>query len=72
MIYLYLGYAFAINYFGEVLEFPTWFSKTSALNWLPPMPKESFEFSTFFIVGIISLVLMFIGYLGYIKRDWIG
>lgn len=72
LIYLYLGYAFAINYFGEVLEFPTWFSKTSALNWLPPMPKESFEFSTFFIVGIISLVLMFIGYLGYIKRDWIG
>ena len=68
-IYGYLGYSFAVSYFGGILDLPKWFSKTSALNWPSPMPMENFDGWSFGIVLVISLLLMGVGYLGYKQRD---
>src|SRR5699024_1719960 len=45
--YAYLGYTFALNYFGGTLDLPEWLSKTAILNWLPQMPKENFDIFSF-------------------------
>ncbi|HAR3390018.1 TPA: tetronasin resistance protein, partial [Staphylococcus aureus] len=68
----YLGYNFAINYFGGILDLPDWFSKTALFNWLPQMPKESFEIMPFTIMTLISIILIILGYAGYRNRDLIG
>ncbi|MEM5396487.1 tetronasin resistance protein [Staphylococcus gallinarum] len=72
LTYAYLGYNFAINYFGGILDLPDWFSKTALFNWLPQMPKESFEIMPFTIMTLISIILIILGYVGYRNRDLIG
>ena len=72
LTYAYLGYNFAINYFGNTLDLPEWFSKTAILNWLPQMPKDNFDVITFITLTIISIIFIVLGYIGYRKRDLIG
>lgn len=69
VVYGYLGYSFAISYFGGILDLPEWFSKTSALNWPSRMPMDSFDGGIFAIVLVISLVMIAAGFLGYRQRD---
>ena len=70
--YAYLGYTFALNYFGGTLDLPEWLSTTAILNWLPQMPKENFDIFSFVILSMISIVFIILGYIGYKKRDLIG
>ncbi|KAE13711.1 hypothetical protein [Staphylococcus aureus] len=72
LAYAYLGYNFAINYFGNTLDLPEWFSKTAILNWLPQMPKDNFDIIIFINLTIISIIFIVLGYIGYRKRDLIG
>ncbi|MEX5680611.1 MULTISPECIES: ABC transporter permease [Staphylococcus] len=72
LAYAYLGYNFAINYFGNTLDLPEWFSKTAILNWLPQMPKDNFDVITFITLTIIGIIFIVLGYIGYRKRDLIG
>src|SRR5699024_5043669 len=65
LAYAYLGYNFAINYFGNTLDLPKWFTKTAILNWLPQMPKENFDFAIFGTLTIISIIFIILGYIGY-------
>lgn len=69
--YVYLGYSFAINYFGGILNFPEWFYKTAILSWIPRMPVDSFDVTTFATITILSIALMVLGYVGYKKRDMV-
>lgn len=69
VIYAYLGYSFALNYFGGILDLPEWFAKTAIQSWIPRMPMEDFDGTVFAVITIISIVLMFLGYLGYKRRD---
>ncbi|WP_164670477.1 ABC transporter permease [Virgibacillus doumboii] len=71
VIYVYLGYSFALNYFGGMLDLPEWFSKTAIQSWIPRMPMEDFDAPIFITITVISIVLMVIGYLGYCRRDMI-
>ena len=68
-IYLYLGYSFILNYFQNILDLPDWLLKTAIQSWLPQMPMEKFEISSFVIITMLSFVLMVVGYLGYRRRD---
>jgi ABC-2 type transport system permease protein len=68
-IYAYLGYSFALNYFGKMLDLPEWFSKTAVQSWIPQMPIEKFNGLTFITISVISVILIILGYRGYIKRD---
>ncbi|HHV12971.1 MAG TPA: tetronasin resistance protein [Clostridiales bacterium] len=67
--YVYLGYSFVLNYFGGILDLPEWFSKTAVQSWIPRMPVDEFDGAAFAIMTVISIALMILGYLGYLKRD---
>ena len=71
VIYVYLGYSFAINYFGGILDLPEWFSKTAVQSWIPRMPVDKFDEVIFITMTVISIALMIIGYIGYNKRDMV-
>lgn len=67
--YAYLGYSFALSYFGGIVDLPKWFLKTSALNWPAKMPTDAFDFGVFALVMGVSVILLFIGFYGYKQRD---
>ncbi len=69
VIYVYLGYSFALNYFGGILDLPEWFSKTAVQSWIPRMPVDKFDGAIFITLTMISIALMVFGYIGYLKRD---
>lgn len=71
VIYVYLGYSFALNYFGGILDLPEWFSKTAVQSWIPRMPVDKFDVAIFIIMTAISVALMVFGYIGYCKRDMV-
>ncbi len=71
IIYIYLGYSFALNYFGGILDLPEWFLKTAVQSWIPRMPVDKFDGATFIIITVISITLMIFGYYGYRKRDMV-
>lgn len=70
-VYIYLGYSFILNYFGSMLDLPKWVSKTAVQGWLPQMPMDHFEAPIFIIITVISVALMFIGFIGYKRRDFV-
>ncbi len=69
LVYVYLTYAFFLNYFQVMLRLPDWIVYTSPQSWLPNMPIETFSLLHFSVVLIISVLLMVVGYLGYRSRD---
>jgi len=71
IIYVYLGYSFALNYFGGILNLPEWFSKTAIQSWIPRMPVDKFDGTIFITISVISIVFMVFGYIGYSKRDMV-
>lgn len=71
VIYVYLGYSFALNYFGGILDLPEWFSKTAVQSWIPRMPVDKFDGVIFISMTVISLALMLSGYIGYRRRDMV-
>ncbi len=71
VIYAYLGYSFALNYFGGILDLPEWFSKTAIQSWIPRMPIDKFDGPIFITIIVISIALMILGYIGYNKRDMV-
>jgi ABC-2 type transport system permease protein len=71
VIYAYLGYSFALNYFGGILDLPEWFSKTAVQSWIPRMPMDKFDAATFITMTVISIALMVFGYIGYRRRDMV-
>lgn len=71
LVYVYLGYSFALNYFGGILDLPDWFSKTAVQSWIPHMPVDKFDGATFATITVISIVLIVLGYIGYNKRDMV-
>ncbi|WP_017416575.1 ABC transporter permease [Clostridium tunisiense] len=71
LVYVYLGYSFALNYFGGILDLPDWFSKTAVQSWIPHMPVDKFDGATFATITVISIILIVLGYIGYVKRDMV-
>ncbi len=69
VVYGYLGYSALLNYFGAMLDLPEWFNKTAIQSWIPRIPVEEFGAAAFAIITVISVALMVLGYLGYLKRD---
>lgn len=69
VVYVYLAYAFLLNYFGGIIDLPNWLYKTAIQSWIPQMPMEDFNGFVFITILIISIVLIIIGFLGYNRRD---
>ncbi|HLQ40464.1 MAG TPA: tetronasin resistance protein [Tetragenococcus sp.] len=71
LVYAYLSYTFVLSYFGNILDFPDWFNKTSILSWIPAMPTDQFELRVFLLLTLFGLLLCLLGLLGYRHRDFI-
>lgn len=69
MIYAYLGYSFALNYFSGILDLPEVVEKTAIQSWFPKMPVDSFDAPLFIIVTLLSSSLILLGFIGYKTRD---
>ncbi len=69
IVYVYLAYSFILNYFEGMIDLPEWFLKTAIQSWIPQMPVDNFNVVVFITITIISIILMFIGYIGYQRRD---
>lgn len=69
VVYVYVIYAFFLSYFENLLDIPNWMFKTAIQSWLPKMPMESFEFGPFLLMLLVSLALLWLGSIGYDKRD---
>ncbi|EOT27925.1 ABC transporter permease [Enterococcus saccharolyticus] len=67
--YIYLSYAFLLDYFGGILDLPEWFAKTGIFKWLPKLPVETFDVGIFASLLGISLLLVLFGFYGYKRRD---
>lgn len=68
-VYIYLTYAFFLDYFSKMLNLPEALLKTSLLYWPPKLPIEAFDGLLFFSMTAISLILICLGWLGYNRRD---
>ncbi|MFV0466192.1 MAG: ABC transporter permease [Lachnospiraceae bacterium] len=69
IIYIYLGYNFAVNYFGNLIDLPEVVKKSALLSWFPRLPAEEFDSTVFAVITILGILLIVVGYLGYIRRD---
>ncbi|MDD2504869.1 MAG: tetronasin resistance protein [Bacilli bacterium] len=70
LVYVYLGYSFVLNYFTGIINLPNWLLNTTIINWIPRMPIESFNISSFISITVISIILIITGFIGYKKRDF--
>ncbi|MEG0685721.1 MAG: tetronasin resistance protein [Erysipelotrichales bacterium] len=71
VVYIYLGYSFVLNYFGDLVNIPNWLMNTAVHSWIPHIPVKEFNLIIFLCITIISILMIVIGYLGYKKRDMI-
>src|SRR5699024_2296354 len=69
VVYIYLVYSFMLTYFEGVLALPIWSLQTAIQRWIPQMPVDGYDAFSFFIITVVSLVLIVVGYLGYRRRD---
>ncbi|MFV8830298.1 ABC transporter permease [Alkalihalobacterium sp. APHAB7] len=69
LTWLYLGYSFFVVYLGGLLQLPTWMEKVSPFAHVPQFPVEEVTALPIILLTGIAGVLLFIGFLGYNKRD---
>ncbi|MCC5895674.1 MAG: hypothetical protein JJU16_09460 [Alkalibacterium sp.] len=69
LVWLYLGFAFMILYFGGLFDFPEIINGLSPFYHVPQMPIDDWNWIVTLALTGISLVLSVVGYLGYSRRD---
>jgi len=69
LAWAYLGYAFIVVYFGQLLNLPDWMEKTTPFGYIPSYPLEEINFLPLFILTLIAIMFISIGLLGYRNRD---
>ncbi len=68
-VYVYLTYSFFMYYFKEILDLPKILEQTAIFNWISRVPVESFNMTVFYTTLCLSVVLIVLAYIGYLKRD---
>lgn len=69
LVWLYLGFAFMILYFGGLFDFPEVVNGVSPFYHVPQMPIEDWNWTVTLVLKSIALVLMAVGYSGFSRRD---
>ncbi len=68
----YLLYSFIVVYLGNLLQFPEWMMKLSPFGHIPQLPIEDMDWGVTVSLTLLAVVFMFIGFIGYRKRDLEG
>ncbi|MFC4560045.1 ABC transporter permease [Virgibacillus kekensis] len=69
LIWLYLVYAFFVLYLGNLFQFSEWVGKISPFGYVPKAPLEDVTFMPLFLLSLVAMGLMVIGFVGFRKRD---
>ncbi|MQS89257.1 ABC transporter permease [Companilactobacillus mishanensis] len=67
--YAYILVALFVGYFGKLIDLPKWVDKITPFGFIPKVPLHTLDPGTFWWQMLIGLVLIIIGYIGYINRD---
>lgn len=68
-VWLYYAFSFVLAYLANLLNLPEWVRKISVYAHIPQIPLEDFKLLPSIILIVISIILTFIGFYGYNKRD---
>ena len=69
LVWAYLGVAFMITYFGNLMDLPKWSLQLSPFYWTRKVPIESINATPLMWMLGIAIVLITIGFIGYQNRD---
>ncbi|MCY9806261.1 ABC transporter permease [Lentilactobacillus senioris] len=65
----YLGLAFVLSYFGKLLKLPEWSLRISPFYWLNKVPVEKVDWTAWWLILGIAVILLVAGFIGYNRRD---
>ena len=68
-VWLYLGFAFFVLYFGELFNLPDWLRLLSAYEAVPEYPIENVNWGTSLILTLIAVGMTSLGVIGFKRRD---
>ncbi|GHP14898.1 ABC transporter permease [Lentilactobacillus fungorum] len=69
IVWLLLGSAFIISYFGRLINLPKWAMKLSPFYWFDKVPIHELNLTPVMWLLLVSAVLLVIGFVGYGRRD---
>jgi ABC-2 type transport system permease protein len=69
LVWLYIFYSFVVIYLGGLMQFPDWVGKLSPFGHVPKGPIEEITFMPLFLLSLVAVVLIIIGFIGFRKRD---
>ncbi|MCB5952487.1 ABC transporter permease [Enterococcus sp. BWT-B8] len=72
LVWVYLGFSFFVDYFGNLLDVPDWLKNISVFSYIPRLPVDSFSWQPLLIISGIAVVFSLIGFYGYRERDILG
>jgi ABC-2 type transport system permease protein len=72
IIWAFLGYSFFVSYIGQLLDLSDFLVKITPFGYIPKLPVDDMNWLAQFIILIIGLLLGYIGYRNYQKRDLQG
>ncbi|WP_416147438.1 ABC transporter permease [Salipaludibacillus sp. HK11] len=69
LTWLYVFYSFIVLYLGGMFQFADWVGKLSPFGYIPQAPIEEMTYLPLFVLSIVAVALMIVGFVGYNKRD---
>ncbi|MBD2862313.1 ABC transporter permease [Paenibacillus oceani] len=67
--WLYLIYSFVVLFMGGLLQLPDWMKQVTPYGYVPRAPVEDVTFLPLFVLGVIAIVLITAGFVGFRRRD---
>ncbi|MDW0115506.1 ABC transporter permease [Sporosarcina thermotolerans] len=67
--WLYLTFSFFVLYVGKLLQLPEWLGKLSPFGYVPELPVGDMDIINVSILTIVGVLLIVVGFIGYNKRD---
>ncbi|MRG85898.1 ABC transporter permease [Salinibacillus xinjiangensis] len=69
LVWLYFIYSFFVLYLGNMFQFPDWVGQLSPFGHIPQLPIEDAAFMPLFVLSIIAVGIIILGFIGFNKRD---
>lgn len=69
LIWIYILYSFIVIYIGGLMQFPDWVGQLSPFGHVAQPPLEEVTFMPLFLLSLVAVVLMVLGFIGFNKRD---
>ena len=72
IIWVYLGASFFVVYLGKVLNLPKWVGKLSPFGQVPQVPVQEMNVTKLLVLTAIAVVLSWVGFVKFKRREMVG